>query len=137
MNLESTSLYPVSPNNVPKDLTKASVSYKRHAWFALLGLLCFISFYIALMICFGVITFNGFTVISTGKPDLVQYLITGSALLFVNQRAKLTRVLGKTALKSFHPRLFKIRYFVGASWSVRNGYYCGSQKATPCQWGVD
>ena len=48
---------------------------------------------------------------------------------FVNQRAKLTRVLGETALKSFHPRLYKIRYFIGASWSVTNGYYCGSQGA--------
>jgi len=55
----------------------------------------------------------------------------------VNQRAKLTRVLGETALKSFHPRLYKIRYFIGASWSVRNGYYCGSQKATSCQWRVN
>jgi hypothetical protein len=32
----------------------------------------------------------------------------------VNQRAKLTRVLGKTALKSFHSRLCKIRYFATA-----------------------
>ena len=37
-------------------------------------------------------------------------------IIGVNQRAKLTRVLGKTALKSFHPRLYKIRYFIGASW---------------------
>ena len=50
----------------------------------------------------------------------------------VNKRAKLTRVLGETALKSFHPRLYKIRYFIGASWSVKNGYYCGSKKATFC-----
>jgi Zn-dependent protease with chaperone function len=40
------------------------------------------------MICFGVITFNGFTVISTGKPDLVQYLISGSALLLTVFMAK-------------------------------------------------
>ena len=51
---------------------------------------------------------------------------------FVNQRAKLTRVLGETALKSFHPRLYKIRYFIGASWSVKNGYYCGSKKTASC-----
>ena len=52
----------------------------------------------------------------------------------VNQRAKLTRVLGKTALKSFHPRLCKIRYFVGEPWSVNHGYNCRSQKTTSCQW---
>ena len=88
MNTKSISLYPVSPDNVPKDLTKANPSYKKHAWFALLGLLCFISLYIVLMICFGVITFNGFTVISTGKPDLAQYIITGSALLLTVFMAK-------------------------------------------------
>lgn len=56
----------------------------------------------------------------------------GSSPLFVNQRAKLTRVLGKTALKSFHPRLCKIRYFVGEPWSVNDGYHCRSQKTTYC-----
>ncbi len=44
----------------------------------------------------------------------------------VNQRAKLTRVLGKTALKSFHPRLCNIRYFIGELWSVNHGYNCRS-----------
>lgn len=88
MNMESTSLYPVSPENVPKNLTKASASYKRHAWFALLGLLCFICFYIALLVCFGIITFNGFTAISQGKSDLTQYIITGSALLLTVFMAK-------------------------------------------------
>ncbi|MCF6252484.1 MAG: hypothetical protein L3J75_14645 [Methylococcaceae bacterium] len=29
-----------------------------------------------------------------------------------NQRAKLTRILGETALKKFYPRLFKIQYFI-------------------------
>ena len=88
MKMESTSLYPVSPNNAPKDLTKANASYKRHAWFALWGLLCFICFYIALTACFGVITFNGFTAISQGKPELTQYIITGSALLLTVFMAK-------------------------------------------------
>ncbi len=53
----------------------------------------------------------------------------------VNQRAKLTRALGKTALKSFHPRLFKIRPFVGEPWSVNHGYHRQSQKTTSCHWG--
>jgi hypothetical protein len=67
----------------------------------------------------------------------VTVIATDSGGLRVNQRAKLTRVLGETALKSFHPRLYKIRYFIGASWSVTNGYYCGSKKAASCEWRVD
>jgi len=41
-----------------------------------------------------------------------------------NQRAKLSRVLGKKALKSFHPSLFNNRLFAGESWSVTHGYHC-------------
>jgi len=33
-------------------------------------------------------------------------------------------------LKNFHPRLYKIRYFVGELWSVRNGYYAIILKAS-------
>ena len=50
--------------------------------------------------------------------------------MVVNQRKKLTRVMRKTALKNFHPRLYKIRYFVGELWSVRNGYYAIILKAS-------
>ncbi|MDO8343948.1 MAG: hypothetical protein Q7T48_12155, partial [Cellvibrio sp.] len=46
----------------------------------------------------------------------------------VNQRAKLARVLGETALKSFHSGLLNNRHLVGELWSVTNGYYCGSKK---------
>jgi hypothetical protein len=35
--------------------------------------------------------------------------------LAVKKRAKLFRVLGKRALKSFHPRLFSDRFFTGES----------------------
>jgi putative ATP-dependent endonuclease of OLD family len=55
----------------------------------------------------------------------------------VNQRAKLTRILGKTALKSFHPRLFNNRLFAGESWSVAHGYYCRNQTASFCQQGIN
>jgi hypothetical protein len=37
----------------------------------------------------------------------------------IKKRAKFSRVLGKRALKSFHPRLFNVRFFAGDSWSVR------------------
>jgi hypothetical protein len=39
------------------------------------------------------------------------------------KRAKLSRVLEKRALKSFHSRLFNVRFLTGESWSVSNGRY--------------
>lgn len=53
----------------------------------------------------------------------------------VNQRAKLSRVLGKTALKSCHSGLFNNRLFAGESWSVAHGYHRRNQKASFCQRG--
>jgi transposase len=52
--------------------------------------------------------------------------------LFVKKRAKLSRVLGKRALKSFHSRLLNDRFFTGESWSVSNGRYCRNQTAFSC-----
>jgi hypothetical protein len=51
----------------------------------------------------------------------------------VKKRAKLSRVLGKRALKSFHPRLFNVRFFTGESWSVSNERYCRNQTAFSCR----
>jgi hypothetical protein len=48
------------------------------------------------------------------------------------RRAKLSRVLGKRALKSFHPRLFNNRLFAGESWSDKNGCNCRNQTASFC-----
>jgi hypothetical protein len=42
------------------------------------------------------------------------------------KRAKLSRVLGKRALKSFHSRLFNVRFLTGESWSVSNGLETGN-----------
>jgi hypothetical protein len=50
--------------------------------------------------------------------------------LGVNQHAKLSRILGKTALKTVHPRLFNRRFFTGVSWSVKNAKYCRNQTAS-------
>ena len=47
----------------------------------------------------------------------------------VKKRAKLSRVLGKRALKSFHPRLFNIQFFTGESWSVKHECYSRNQTA--------
>jgi hypothetical protein len=49
------------------------------------------------------------------------------------KRAKLSRVLGKRALKSFHSRLFNVRFLTGESWSVSNGRYCRNQTASSCR----
>jgi type I restriction enzyme, R subunit len=48
------------------------------------------------------------------------------------KRAKLSKVLGKRALKSFHLRLFNDRLFAGEPWSDRNGCYCRDQTAFSC-----
>ncbi|MGB4336778.1 MAG: DUF6444 domain-containing protein, partial [Chromatiaceae bacterium] len=37
------------------------------------------------------------------------------------RRAKLSRVLGKRALKCFHPRSFNVRHFAGEPWSDQRG----------------
>ena len=48
------------------------------------------------------------------------------------RRAKLSRVLGKRALKSFHPRLFNARLFAGEPWSDKNGCHTRNQAAAFC-----
>lgn len=59
---------------------------------------------------------------------------TGSLLFLpVNQRAKLSRVEWKTALKSIHSEMINYRHFAGELWSDRDGYNCRNQKATFCQ----
>jgi hypothetical protein len=48
------------------------------------------------------------------------------------RRAKLSRVLGKRALKSFHPRLFNDRLFAGETWSDKNGCHTRNQATAFC-----
>ncbi|QSB03475.1 transposase [Methylomonas sp. EFPC1] len=64
------------------------------------------------------------------RPRMTVILDGLDRLLFAKRRAKLSRVLGKRALKSFHPRLFNVRFFAGESWSVTNGRYCRNQTAS-------
>lgn len=45
---QGASLLPPPPPAVPPDLTRATTRYKRHAWLAFLGLLGFVSLYVAL-----------------------------------------------------------------------------------------
>jgi hypothetical protein len=53
-------------------------------------------------------------------------------VLFAKQRAKLSRILGKKALKSFHPRLFNDRLFAGDTWSDKNGCHTRNQTSALC-----
>jgi len=73
--------YPPSPSDVPSSLTKANSDFKKHAWLAMAGLTFFMTFYIALMVGFGLITYKGVVSISSGQGDLWQGVITISALL--------------------------------------------------------
>ena len=41
-------IYPEPPAGVPADLTKPTSKYRRHAWFALIGLFVFAVLYLAL-----------------------------------------------------------------------------------------
>ncbi len=74
-------LYPASPTNIPAGLTQAKNSYKRQAWLAMAGLLCFMVFYLALLACFGLITYNGALAIKAGNADLWQIIIFISSFL--------------------------------------------------------
>jgi integrase len=68
-----------------------------------------------------------YTVTKTDTPHIVP--LSSQAVAIVKKRAKLSRVLGKRALKSFHPRLFNIQFFTGESWSVKHECYSRNQTA--------
>jgi type I restriction enzyme S subunit len=57
------------------------------------------------------------------SPEFPVFTIDTDVVLpeIAKRRAKLSRVLGKRALKSFHPRLFNDRFFAGDPWSDKNG----------------
>lgn len=57
--MQKSDHYPISPQNVPDSLTQANSSYKRQAVLAMSGLIFFMIFYLALMGCFGFITYQG------------------------------------------------------------------------------
>ncbi len=54
-------------------------------------------------------------------------------MTYVNRHVKLTRILSKSALKSFHSELLNYRHFAGELWSDRDGYNCRDQKVSFCQ----
>lgn len=68
-------LYPKSPTGIPQDLTKAKASYQRQAMLAMLGLITFMSVYLALAVCFGLITYNTAHQMIGQELDLMSLLI--------------------------------------------------------------
>jgi molybdopterin-guanine dinucleotide biosynthesis protein A len=48
------------------------------------------------------------------------------------RREKLSRVLGKRALKSFHPRSFNARLLAGVTWSDQSGTHCRTAAPAFC-----
>lgn len=63
------SLLPPPPPAVPPDLTRATSRYKRHAWLALLGLVAFVSTYVALTGWFCFTSFRLFYDLARGGGD--------------------------------------------------------------------
>jgi hypothetical protein len=57
---------------------------------------------------------------------------SASALEAAKRREKLSRVLGKRALKTFHPRSFNARLLAGVTWSDQSGTHCRTAAPAFC-----
>ena len=80
--------YPKTPSDVPKNLTSATASYKKHAWLAMAGLMFFMVFYISLMLCFAWLTYKGAMAISAGDDSFAKIILTVIALMLTIFMAK-------------------------------------------------
>ncbi|ROQ30595.1 M48 family metallopeptidase [Gallaecimonas pentaromativorans] len=80
-------LYPAGPAKVPADLTKPRRSYRRQALLAMLGLTLFMLGYIALGICFGMVSVRGIEHLME-RFDWVRLLVTVCASLLTLFMAK-------------------------------------------------
>ena len=74
--MEPIKLYPENPTEVPADLTEPRTEFRRHAWLAMAGLTGFILAYLALLGCFGWISYTGVQHLINSRFDLVQFLVT-------------------------------------------------------------
>jgi len=79
--MPSSNFYPESPRNVPKDLTSANASYKKHAVSAMIGLMLFMAFYLFVIFCFAFTSFQGVVAVQAGNASLFKIMTTGSSLL--------------------------------------------------------
>ena len=86
--MEPIKLYPKNPTEVPADLTEPRTEFRRHAWLAMAGLTGFILAYLALLGCFGWISYTGVQHLINSRFDLVQFLVTTSSLILTLFMAK-------------------------------------------------
>ena len=77
-------LYPAGPASVPPRLTDPSANYRRHAWFAMLGLLAFIVVYFGLLSWFAWTAYRLFAgLLAGGGDDGFVSLIAGACAAFL------------------------------------------------------
>jgi len=115
--METPVLYPAGPQQVPADLTKPRGSYQRQAWLAMAGLMLFMLGYIALGICFAVITVNGVVHLQDWGFDLLRLTITvcaGLLTLFIGKSLFAVRKSGDPQgieiTEKDQPQLFSFIY---------------------------
>ena len=77
-------IYPAGPASVPPRLTEPSANYRRHAWFAMLGLLAFIVVYFGLLSWFAWTAYRLFAgLLAGGGGDGLVSLIAGACAAFL------------------------------------------------------
>lgn len=86
--MSNSKLYPTSPAEIPEGFTLAKSSYKRQAMLAMLGLTCFMLFYVSLTACFGYIAYVNILSIQAGYADIFQYFIAGMSSVLTIFMAK-------------------------------------------------
>ncbi len=81
-------LYPPGPAQVPSDLTQATPSYRRHAWFAMLGLALFVLLYLAMLSWLCWTAYRQFSTIQITENMLGTALVGGCAAFLAIFMAK-------------------------------------------------
>ena len=77
-------VYPVGPADVPPSLTAASTRYRRHAWFALAGLVLFIAVYFALAGWFGWTAFRLLAGLGHTRDEGLGLFVAGVGAAFLS-----------------------------------------------------
>ena len=67
-------IYPAGPTEIPENITKASSTYKRHAWLAMLSLFVFVLIYIAMTAWFAWTAYDLFVDMQNKKFNLVSLI---------------------------------------------------------------